>query len=287
MKTYLDCFPCLIRQTLESSRIATDDEIIQRKILNSVLKELTNFPLTVSPPEIAVAVHRIIKKVTKNKDLYKDIKITCNKMAMQLYSELKLKVNNSDNPLLTAAKLAIAGNIIDFGAMGNNFDLNSAIKESLSSNLTICHFDKFKNDILSSSSILYIGDNAGEIVFDKILIEEIKKYSNAYISFAVRGEPILNDVTLEDAEFVGMDKIVKIISNGSDAPGILFSDNSDEFKHTFNSADMIIVKGQGNYESLSDIKGNIYFLLRVKCSVLAENMKCKIGDNILKSNSMN
>jgi len=284
MKTYLDCFPCVVRQTLEASRIATKDEKLQREILDSVLKILPDFPLTVSPPEIAVSVHRIIKKISGNKDPYKEIKEEYNEKAMQLYSSLKQKIINSENSLLTAVKLAIAGNIIDFGALGKNFNLNGTIEEVLSSNLAINHFKKFKNDILKASSILYIGDNAGEIVFDKLLIEEIKKYIEVDIMFVVRGEPILNDVTLEDAKFVNMDKIVKVISNGNDAPATVFSDSSDEFKKAFNSTDMVIAKGQGNYETLSEIERNIYFLLKVKCLVLAKDIECNVGDNILKCN---
>jgi len=284
MKTYLDCFPCIVRQALESARMATNNEILQREILNSVFKELPKVPQTVTPPEIAVTVHRIIKKVSGNKDPYKKVKEKFNKKALQLYSDLKQKINKSDNHLLTAAKLAIAGNIIDFGAGGSNFDLNQNIKEVLSSNLAIDHFNKFKDDILSSSSVLYIGDNAGEIVFDRILIEEIKKYSEADIFFVVRGEPILNDATIEDAKFVGIDKVAEVISDGYDAPAILLSNSSKELKKAFDSADMVIAKGQGNYETLNEVKGNIYFLLKAKCLVLAKDIKSNLGDNILKCN---
>ena len=284
MKTYLDCFPCIVRQALESARMATNNEILQREILNSVFKELPKIPQTVTPPEIAVTVHRIIKKVSGNKDPYKKVKEKFNKKALQLYSDLKQRINKSDNHLLTAAKLAIAGNIIDFGVGGSNFDLNQNIKEVLSSNLAIDHFNKFKDDILSSSSVLYIGDNAGEIVFDRILIEEIKKCSEADIFFVVRGEPILNDATIEDAKFVGIDKVAKVISDGYDAPAILLSNSSKELKKAFDSADMVIAKGQGNYETLNEVKGNIYFLLKAKCLVLAKDIKSNLGDNILKCN---
>jgi len=284
MKTYLDCFPCIVRQALESARMATNNEILQREILNSVFKELPKVPQTVTPPEIAVTVHRIIKKVSGNKDPYKKVKEKFNKKALQLYSDLKQRINKSDNHLLTAAKLAIAGNIIDFGAGGSNFDLNQNIKEVLSSNLAIDHFNKFKDDILRSSSVLYIGDNTGEIVFDRILIEEIKKYSEADIFFVVRGEPILNDATIEDAKFVGIDKVAEVISDGYDAPAILRSNSSKELKKAFDSADMVIAKGQGNYETLNEVKGNIYFLLKAKCLVLAKDIKSNLGDNILKCN---
>ncbi len=284
MKTYLDCFPCIVKQALEASKMATDNENLQREVLNSVFKILPNFPLDVSPPEIAVNVHRIIKKISKNKDPYKKVKEEFNKKALQLYPELKLKIDTSEDRLLTAVKLAIAGNIIDFGVAGNNFDLNNTIKEVLSSNLAVNQFSRFKNDVLNNSSILYIGDNAGEIVFDKILIEEIKKYSKANVIFVVRGEPILNDVTFEDAEFVEIDKIAEIISNGYDAPATLLSNSSKELKKAFDSADLVIAKGQGNYETLSNIDKNIYFLLKVKCSILARDIGSNVGDNILKSN---
>ncbi len=284
MKTYLDCFPCIARQSLEAARLATDDENLQREILNSVFKILPDFPQDVSPPEIAVAAHRIIKRISGNKDPYKKVKEEFNEKALQLYPELKQKIDRSENRLLTAVKLAIAGNIIDFGVAGNNFDLVNTIEEVLSSNLAVDHFSRFKNNVLNASSILYIGDNAGEIVFDKILIEEIKNYSKADVVFVVRGEPILNDVTLEDAKLVGMYNIAHIISNGSDAPATVLSDISREFKKAFSAADMIIAKGQGNYETLSDIDKNIYFLLKVKCLMLARDIGSNVGDNVLKSN---
>ena len=281
MKTYLDCYPCIVKQTIEAAKMVSDDESFQRDILNAVLAELPKFPLTASPPEIAVVVHRLVKKTSGNKDPYKEIKEHWNKKAMNLYPELLQKVSNSSNRLLTAAKLAIAGNIIDFGVAGNNFDIHQTIENALSTELAINHFDSLKQDLAKASSVLYIGDNSGEIVFDKLFIEEISENTDAEIIFAVRGEPILNDVTLEDARFVGMDTVAQVISNGYDVPGTVLSHSSEELQKAFEKADVIIAKGQGNYETMSGIQKKIFFILKVKCKVLGRDMGREVGDNII------
>lgn len=284
MKTYLDCYPCIVKQTIEAAKMVSDDELFQRDILNAVLAELPKFPLTASPPEIAIVVHRLIKKTSGNKDPYKEIKEHWNKKALNMYPELLQNVLNSSNRLLTAAKLAIAGNIIDFGIAGNNFDIHKTIESVLSTELAVNHFDSLKQDLAKASSVLYIGDNSGEIVFDKLFIEEILKNTDAEIIFAVRGEPILNDVTMEDARFVGMDTVAQIISNGYDVPGTVLSHSSEELKKAFETADVIIAKGQGNYETMSGVSRSIYYILKVKCKVLARDMGREVGDNIIICN---
>lgn len=281
MKTYLDCFPCMVRHALEAARMVTTDEILQREVLNKVLQELPQFPLDATPPEIALRIHRIIKATVGNKDPYKEVKRKYNEIALGLYPDLKKKVSEADNPLLTACKLAIAGNIIDFGALGEDFDLIQTIEQVLNSDLAINRFDQLQRSIFDASELLYLGDNAGEIVFDRVLIEEILKHKSLSIKFVVKGEPILNDATLEDAQFVGMDKIVEVISNGYDAPATVLSKSSPALRQAFDSAGVIIAKGQGNYETLSDINRLIFFLLKVKCSVIARDIGCRVGDSVI------
>jgi len=279
MKTYLDCIPCFIRQALEASKMATEDKTRQEKALKAVLSELKKTSLKDKiPPQIARKVHRIVRAVTKNNDPYKKVKDKYNKKALKMYPSLKRRVAQSKDRLLTATKLAIAGNIIDFGP-GSKFDLEKTIKDVLVQDFEINHFNQFRKALNSSKKIIYMGDNAGEIVFDRILLEELK---NKEISFVVKGGPIINDATTEDARFVGTYKIarIEVISNGD--PGTGPDRQSKEFINKLKNADLVISKGQGNYEALSEVDANIFFLLKVKCPLIARDIEAKIGDIIIK-----
>jgi uncharacterized protein with ATP-grasp and redox domains len=279
MKTYLDCIPCFVRQTLEASKMATDDEVKQEKALRAVLSELGRTSLKNKiPSQIARKVHHIVRKVAKNNDPYKEVKDEYNRKALEMYPSLKRKVARSKDRLLTATKLAIAGNIIDFGP-GYEFDLEKTIEDVLAQDFAIDNFNQFRKALSRSKKIIYIGDNTGEIVFDRILLEELR---GKKITFVVKGGPIINDATVEDAKFAGIDKIAKIgrVSNGM--PGTGPDRNSKGFIKKLKNADIVISKGQGNYEALSEVKANIFFLLKVKCPVIARDIGVKIGDIVVK-----
>jgi len=262
--------------------MVTDDELIHLNVLKSVFKILGELPSDSSPQEITTIVHRKIKELVGNYDPYKNIKKHYNEISLSMYNDLKRKIIESEDSLLAAIKLAIAGNIIDYGASNRQFNLNQVICDTLKSDLAINNYREFKEELGSASRLLYIGDNAGEIVFDKLLVEEIKKETKANIDFIVRGKPILNDATIEDAQMVGLDKIVKVIPDGNDSPAFIFSKSSKKVRDLFMSSDLIIAKGQGNYESLSESEKNIYFLLRLKCRIIANDIGGKVGDNVLK-----
>jgi hypothetical protein len=282
MNIYLDCYPCVLRQALDAARRTGVDEHIQFNIIRGILRELLIIPAEAAPPEITARIHRLIKQESGIDDPYQDVKRRDNEMVIKHYPRLKKIVTTSASPLLAAVKLAIAGNIIDSGASGGAFDLNETIEESLQAKLDGNDYRTFEGAIHDASRILYLGDNAGEIVFDRILIEEIHKCTEARVTFVVKGEPILNDATLEDDLFIGMDTIAEVITNGYDAPATILSRSSRELQETWKDADLIISKGQGNYESLSDVRGNIFFLLKVKCSVLATDVGSDVGQSILR-----
>ncbi len=282
MRTYLDCLPCFFRQALGAARAATDDEVIQRKVMDTVAEMIPGFPLHITPPEIAQHVYRAVYRITENDDPYRETKRESNERALSLYSGMKKIVESSDDPLLTACKLAIAGNSIDLGPRVEQGDLESIIESTLSSPLAYDNYQQFCCNIDDASSILYLADNAGEIVFDKLLIEEIRRGRELKITVAVRDKPIINDVTMEDARAVGLDQVATVISNGSDAPATILSQCSAEVQALFDSADLIIAKGQGNYESLSDEEFNIFFLLMAKCPVVAGPLNVQVSDAILK-----
>ena len=282
MKTYLDCIPCFFRQALETARVTTDDENIHRQVLNSVANLIPEFRLEVTPPEIAQRVYRIVADITGNKDPYHEEKWRANQLALSLYPRLKKAVTDSDDPLLTACKLAIGGNSMDLGPGPSYGDLNCIIETALASPLGIDDYHEFRNSVNNCQHILYLGDNAGEIVFDRILIRELRQIKDFDIDFVVREKPIINDVTLADAVSVSLDKVARIISNGSDAPATILSQCSPQLLRLYHSADIIIAKGQGNYESLNGEQKNIFFFLKAKCPVIARLLGASVGDAILK-----
>jgi len=283
VNTNLDCFPCFLRQALEASRMATEDESTHRRVLDSVLLILSDISLQTAPPEIALLVHRRVKAITGNPDPYKEAKRRQNDLALQYERSLSAQISDVSNPLKAALVLSAAGNSIDLAPDDQFPNIYERCFEIMSRGFAWDDYDVFYEKLAQSNSILFLGDNAGEIVWDKILIEELLNLFDLDIMYAVRGLPILNDVTMEDAEYVGMAKLVKVISNGSEAPGTLLNRCSEEFVSRFRKSDLILSKGQGNYESISRENRPIFFLLNVKCPVIAQDTRCDIGDIILKS----
>ena len=283
MKTYYDCIPCLLRQAVDAARFASDDPKIHEAVLRHVLKTAADMDLQQTPPMMAQNIHRTIRRYCENTDPYLSVKQHFNEMALALYPDLKKRIIQSPDPVDTALRLAIAGNIIDFGArqdMAQDLVL-AGIKNALACDL-LGDVQAFKKAVGTADHILYLGDNTGEIVFDRLLIEALPAYK---IIFVVRGYPVLNDATFEDAKTVGFLNIVKVIDNGSDAPGTILEDCSPEFVQYFNDADLIIAKGQGNYETLSETDKPIFFLLQAKCPVIAADIGCDVGRLIVQSKS--
>jgi uncharacterized protein with ATP-grasp and redox domains len=285
MMTNLDCFPCFLRQALEAARMATDHEEIQRKVLNSVLSILSNISIYSSPPEIALLVHQRVKAITGNLDPYKEAKKNQNELALKYEDILRDRIRETSNPLKVAMISSAAGNTIDLAPDQQMKDICKKCMEIISRGFSWDDYELFCKKVVQSKSLLYLGDNAGEIVWDKILIEELLDHFDFDINYVVRGFPILNDVTLEDAKYVKMTELVTVVPNGSEAPGTLLNRCSEELLMRYQKSDLILSKGQGNYESLSKENRPIFFLLKVKCPVIAGDVHCRIGDIILKFQS--
>jgi uncharacterized protein with ATP-grasp and redox domains len=285
MRTNLDCFPCFLRQALEAARMITQNEAIQRKILNSVFSILSNVSAHTTPVEIAHLVHLKVKSITGDFDPYKEAKRKQNELALRYESTLGAQIAAMSNPLKAAIMFSAAGNAIDLAPNCPIPDIYKRYMEMISKGFAWDDYELFLKKLGRSKSLLYLGDNAGEIVWDKILIGELVESFDLDITYAVRGFPILNDVTMDDAHFVGLDKVVKVVSNGFDAPGTLLDRCSEEFLKRYKTSDLILSKGQGNYESLSEEQRAIFFLLNVKCSVIAEDIRCNVGELVLKAQS--
>lgn len=258
----------------------TDDEDIQSKVLHEALRWACEMDLQRSPPATAQVVHRFIREVTGVKDPYLEVKDRYNKLALEMYPRLREKIETSADPVETAVRLAIAGNIIDFGvnSVVEQNDVEKTVARSLTEPLDKVALAEFEKAIEAATDILYLGDNAGEIVFDRLLLEQLPRDK---ITFVVKGSPILNDALMEDARTVGITDIVEVIDNGSDAPGTILESCSPEFRRRFEQADLLIAKGQGNLETLDEVDEQVFFMLRPKCKVLAEYLGCGMGELVL------
>jgi len=284
MKIYHDCIPCFIRQAIEAVRMVTDDEDIIEDILRIVLEETSKIDFNKTAPHMARIIHGRVKELTNCRDPYKEVKDKFNSAAMELYDGLKRMIIKAENPFSTAIKISIAGNIIDFGVRTGitEEEVKETIEDCMERDLVFNSAEELQAAVNRAEKVLFLGDNAGEIVFDKLLFETMPREK---ITYVVKGQPIINDATMEDAIDVKMNEIVRVIDNGSDVPGTILNLCSPEFREEYKNADLIIAKGQGNYETLSDVNDkDIFFLLKVKCPVIARDLGCEVGDIVLKRN---
>ncbi|MGQ1910024.1 damage-control phosphatase ARMT1 family protein [Marinifilum sp. RC60d5] len=245
---------------------------------------IINNSQSISSPYAALLVHRLAKKTFATENLYAEEKKEANDLLYSQYDYWKLLVNESQRPLHLAAKLAVIGNIIDYGAHSVPDDIVADIKGLLKKEFALDERIKMFEAIKKADSVLYLGDNAGEIVFDKLFIETL---NHPNLTFIVRDQPIINDVTLEDANSLGMQNVCSVMSNGHDAPSTLKENCSDKFQEMFKKADVIISKGQGNYEGLlNEKRENLYFMLMAKCDLMANKLGVKKMDLVITENKI-
>jgi len=281
MRIFLDCIPCFIRQALDAARLATHDMQIHEQVLREVLVLAKDLDMSQSPPIMGQKIHRLIRELVGIEDPYRDVKRRFNNAALQLYSGMRTQIVESKDMLETAIRLAIAGNIIDFGVNGklHESELEQTVSECLATESSDIQLRSFRQAVNEAEEILYIADNAGEIIFDRLLIEQLPIEK---VTVVVKGSPVINDATMEDAMLAGLPKIVEVIDNGTDAPGTILESCSRPFLACFEKADLIIAKGQGNYETLSNVDENIFFILKAKCPVIAEHLDCELDQMILR-----
>jgi len=280
MKTFFDCIPCFVRQSLDSVRMVTADEAIHEQLLREVLRSLSEMDLRQSPPAMAQRIHRLIRELTGRNDPYRQAKERSTRIALDVYPDMKKRIERSADPLDTAVRLAIAGNVIDLGVNNHvgSEELREAIEDSLDAPFD-ADLTGFAEANSCARNILYLADNAGEIVFDGLLIEQM---SPEKVAVVVKASPVINDATMADAEAAGLTELVEVVDNGSDAPGTILEDCGEAFRLRFDMADMVIAKGQGNYETLSDVNKDIFFILKAKCPVIARDLGCEVGSLILR-----
>lgn len=280
MKTYFECLPCMVNQALEGARHSTDDEQIHHEVLRTFMRMAAEANLQKSTPVLIGIIHRVIRELTGNPDPYAAAKERLNRMTLSYYDEFKEMILASPDPLNTAVRAAITGNALDYvvNAEADREDIGDAVQRCRTIPLETGSLQAFQLAVESARQILYLGDNAGECVMDRLLIEQLP---GEKITYVVKGSPVINDVTFYDAESVGIADLVEVIDNGSDMPGTVLEDCSDSFLQRFKDADLIISKGQGNYESLSDEDAHIFFLFKAKCHVITLHLGYAVGSLVL------
>lgn len=280
MRTFFDCIPCFLRQALDSVRRLTDREDVQEKVLRGVLRAAGEMNLRQSPPEMGQRIHRLVREATGNPDPYREVKARLNRLALDLYPAFHRKAREAADPFGAALRLAAAANVIDLGVKSgiDESRLAGEIEASMEAPLDEEASRRLRRAAERAGKILILGDNAGEIVFDRLLIEQ---FGPDRVTYAVRGRPVINDATREDAEACGLAGLVEVVDSGSDAPGTILQDCSEEFRARFSRAELILAKGQGNYETLSETAGPLFFLLKAKCPVIAGHLGRPVGSLVL------
>ena len=283
MKISYECGPCFLRQAKEAMDLSTDDENIKMELMEDIFNFLSdNFKLDTNSNSTGSAMHNMIKEKTGCRDPYHKEKIEGNEIALKYLPDVK-KIIEQDDSLENYVKIAIIGNILDFGAFTLDDDIESVIKEALQKDLAVKDIEEFENSLKKHDRVLYLVDNTGEIVFDKLLLAKIREY-DLDITIAVKSEPILNDACMPEALDAGLDEFGEIVEIGCGTVGYVDSEISDEFREIFDSHEFIISKGMGNYEGLTEIDlsaKDIYFLLCAKCNTISRHIGANLHDMML------
>lgn len=283
MKISYECGPCFLRQAREAMDLSTDDEDLKMEIMEDIFKFLSKtFKNGTNSNKTGSHIHNIIKQKTNCYDPYVNEKKLANEIALK-YLPIAQKILDENDCLENRVKIAIVGNILDFGAFTLDDDIESFIKDSLKKDLAVKDIENFENSLNKHEKVLYLVDNTGEIVFDKILLSEIKKY-DVDITIAVKSFPILNDACMEDAINAGLDEFGEIVEIGAGTVGYVDSEISDEFREIFNEHEFIISKGMGNYEGLTEIdlsNRDVYFMLCAKCGTISRDIGVELHDMLL------
>ena len=276
-----DCLSCLLNQSLRVAKNLNLDEATSRKMMQIASVSIANYA-EVSPPVAAADLYPKLASMVDSDDVYKVLKELSTQEAIKLLPTVQKQVKTSSD----AIKAAVAGNVIDF-ATPNHFDLNREFEKVFDTDFSISDETLFFKSLKEAKTFMMVGDNVGEHVFDKLLLEQIaKEYPKLKLYYAVRGRPIINDVTLLEAKEINMQEVATVVDSGVETPGLSYAHASDTFMHLYNNMDLIIAKGMGNYECLEDVKDQrIFHLFKVKCDVVAADVGVALGSLIFMKNS--
>lgn len=268
------CFECNRKQVYKIADFLNLDASVRQKLLDMTNQELMHCDMNKTNPEIMGGIFQNITKILNNDNPYQDIKIVYNKLMLSMSNHIEGMIEQSDTPFDEALKLAITGNLIDFAAKHtfNEKMLLNMLEEVDQKKLAIDDSQELKDTLKNAKNLLYIGDNCGEIVLDKLFIRMIQKsYPNIHVIYAVRGKAIVNDVTKEDASMCHMEDVCQVMDNGDSSLGTVLARTKPSFQNTFHQSDVVICKGQGNYEGLfHENHSHMYFLFMAKCDIVAK-----------------
>jgi uncharacterized protein with ATP-grasp and redox domains len=280
-----NCIPCYLKQALSAAREVTNDPETQRQVLHEVAKLLPTLPLGSTPAENSTHVLWRAHEVLGCSDPFADKKHDYNELALSMYPRLKELVLSSENALQIAVRVAAAGNIIDLGILDKvDVDLEATFEEVLTQGFVVDQSVLLQGELRTAGRVLYLADNAGEIVFDRVLIEELT-IRGLDVVLAVKGAPILNDATMEDALAAGIGPPVGVLSNGSPMIGTDLQTCSEEFRQEFRKAHIIISKGQANFETLNETSAPLFFILKAKCPEVGRELGVSMGDVVAVFNN--
>ena len=281
MNVVLQCIPCYITQTINTLAQTEISEEKMRDIIHQTLLLFPQLDPQGTPAENSTIILRKVNELLGIEDPFHKAKQESNELALKLLPELNEKIAQSNDPLFMSLKIAVAGNIIDMGIL-KEFDVEGSIQEAMEKDFALDDYTSFQEKLKVAREILILGDNSGEIAFDRLLAEQLSELG-IKVTYAVKDRPILNDATIEDAVHVGMTEQIRVISNGSGFLGTVLKDCSEEFIQAYEKADLVISKGQANYESIEALgkeDRRLYFLLRAKCEIVAENLGVKLGQMV-------
>lgn len=276
MKADLECLECFVKQALRAARHASDDPEVHRRVVNETAARIPSMNIDRSPASLSRVLYELTTAYSGNADPYRETKHDQNAMILAIEDDLRAIVRESDDPLLAALHLSAAGNIIDLGTMqSKDIDIPAVITQVMHERFAVDHSDAFKESLKTCKDLLFMLDNAGEIVFDKILIEELLKHTA--VTAVVKAGPIINDACREDAEQAGLTNLCEVIDNGGPFIGSPLDLVPEAFLERMRRADVIVGKGQGNYETIDDFPGDVFLILRAKCEVVARHMGVRLG----------
>ena len=278
-----ECVACIINQSRRVANAIGASAELSSTLTSTVEDMSKDFSHEQNPPEVAADVYEKMALLANKTDLYDEVKALSTKKALEFIPLLEKKLSNSNNKLLTATKIAVAGNVIDLAAQVE-FDLSEELEKIFETEFAHNDFALLQKKLEGAKTLLIIGDNVGEHIFDKLYIQTLHKlYPKLYINYMVRGNPIINDVTIKEAKEAGFDDICELVDSGVNTPGFVYERATPYAQKLFDTADLIITKGMGNYECLSDPKRkDLCFLLKVKCEVVARSLTKDLGDIICK-----
>ncbi|MDO8453542.1 MAG: ARMT1-like domain-containing protein [Sulfurimonas sp.] len=277
------CVGCIINQSVKVANAIHASETLSYELTSTVESMSREFSFSQTPPEIASVVYEKMAQMANKIDLYDEVKALSTAKALSFIPLLKEKLSCSDNKLLTATKIAVAGNVIDLAAEVE-FDLEEELEKIFHTEFAWNDFEKLALELSHAKSVVIIGDNVGEHIFDYMFLETLKElFPHISYYYMVRGNPIINDVTMKEALSAGFEKLCEVVDSGVNTPGFAYSRANPHAKQLFDTADLVISKGMGNYECLTPShRKNICFLLKVKCHVVANSLNKEVGDIICK-----